>query len=129
LPNSRKIKDYKGINKDDWENEWMNFGKKYDYKISDKTILEIMLCMFSIAQFTEYKKDTTKGRMTLFQQDEGYLSLNTSEQSPGSKLVCFSIFGPYCFKHKYPTYMITDAVETRRVGDELRLYAGDLRII
>lgn len=129
VPGSRAIMGYHGITKEQWEKEWSLFATQYAVSISKQSLADIMLCMFSLAQYTEYSSSRGTGKIVMFQGKNGVLSLETTEGFPDSFYICFSQFGPYKFLYEYLAGMITAVVETKRVANELRLYAGDLRII
>lgn len=129
LPNSRIIKDYHGITKEQWEYEWSQFSNQYGVGISTQTLAEIMLCIFSLAQYTEYSSVNGAGKIVMIQGKEGTISLATTEGTPHSLYICFSQFSPYHYFYEYTAGIITDVVETRRVGRELQLYAEKKRII
>ena len=129
LPNSKAVKGYTGITKEQWDEEWSRFGIEYKIHLSLEAISEIVLCIFSLTQFTTYTSDKGSGIITLWQEKGGSLSLNTAEGRPDSYYVCFSKYGPYEFLREHETEQINTVVETRRVGTVLQLYAGDTRII
>lgn len=129
LPDSKAVMGYQGIAKERWEKEWSLFATQYDVSISKQAMADLMLCMFSLAQDTEYSSLQGAGKIVVFQGKNGVLSLVTTEGLLDSQYVCFSQFGPYKFLYEYSAGKITDVVETKRVGTELQLYAGDLRII
>lgn len=127
---SNAIKDYHGITETQWIKEWTELGKAYGIKVTTHTISEIMLCLFSLAQYTEYTstKSAASGIITLF-RGENSLSLATTEKPQKSVFITFSKYMPFLFIDKNITEMIEEVVETRRVGKELQLYAGSKRII
>lgn len=129
LPNSKAIRGYQGIEKEQWESEWKRIGIMFQINISAQTTLEIMLCLFSLLQNTEYFSNSGSGKIVLVQGKEGVLSLATTEGKSDSFYVCFSKYGPYSFCYEYPAGIITDIVETKRIQNELQLFADDLRII
>jgi len=129
LPNSKEIKGYQGITKEQWDKEWTDLGSVFSIHLTSQTLSEIMLCLFSLTQYTEYKSSKGSGTIVVFQGLGGKLALMTTEGQGDSKLVCFSTYEPYVFQYDYLVGWITDVIETRRVGTELHLYAGEKRII
>ena len=129
IPGSKKVKGYHGITKAMWEDEWSRLGEMFQISMSKEIIKELVLCIFSLAQFTCYLSPKGKGNVSLRQVNDGMLALVTTEGKPDSLYVCFSVFGPYVFLHEYIGGVIDVVVETKRVGKEIRLYAGDTRII
>lgn len=127
---SKAIKGYRGITAKQWIKEWTEMGKAYGIKITTYTISEIMLCLFSLAQYTEYtsKKSAASGIIALF-RGENSLSLATTEKPQNSVFITFTKYKPFSFVDKNTTEMIEEVVETKRVGKELQLYAGSKRII
>lgn len=51
---SNKILSYKGITGNEWKAEWVKLGKNFGISLTDDILSEIMLCIFSLAQFATY---------------------------------------------------------------------------
>ena len=124
---------YQGIPKSTWIDEWGGIGSAFQINMTSQTIAELMLCLFSLVQDTEYSYQNamTKivGKIEVFQGQDGVLALATTELSGKSPYVCFSKFGPYEFLYKYSGGRIRDVIDTKRIGTELQLWAGNRRII
>lgn len=125
----KRLKGYQGISQKRWIKEWERFGKNYKMKLTEQTIFEIMLSVFSILQFTEYSSKKGGGMMKLVQGKDNKIALVTTEGKLHSKQICYSIIHPYRFHYVYPGGIIKEPVETKRVGKELQLFASKTRII
>ena len=88
-----------------------------------------MICIFSLAQFTSYSSSRGKGLIKLFQAKGGTLALVTTEGKAKSVFICFSVYSSYTFLYEFPGGIINDTVKTKRIGTELQLFAGNIRII
>lgn len=83
IAGTRKIKSYHGIPYDKWVSEWKNLATDFSKQLSDETIHDITICVFSLAQNTIYSKTWTKegitkrysGRMNLLAQKTANLCL------------------------------------------------------
>ena len=87
IAGTRKIKGYHGVPYDKWVSEWKNLAANFSKQLSDETIHDITICVFSLAQNTIYTKTCTKegktkrygGKMDLFGSKDGELMLGTAE--------------------------------------------------
>ena len=87
IAGTRKIKGYHGIPYDKWVSEWKNLATDFSKQLSDETIHDITICVFSLAQNTIYNTMRTKdgvpkqysGRMNLFGSKDRELMLSTTE--------------------------------------------------
>lgn len=87
IAGTRKIKGYHGIPYDKWVSEWKNLATDFSKQLSDETIHDITICVFSLAQNTIYSKTWTKegitkrysGKMDLFGSKDRELMLGTAE--------------------------------------------------
>ena len=87
IAGTRKIKGYHGVPYDKWVSEWKNLAANFSKQLSDETIHDITICVFSLAQNTIYTKTCTKegktkrygGKMDLLGSKDGELMLGTAE--------------------------------------------------
>ena len=119
---TNKVDGYHGVQYSDWEHEWVQLANKFQFNIDNETILEITLCVFSLAQFTEYDDDKGhKGFIDLMQGLDGSLALYTHEGTPQSLYVCFALAKGFNFITEMPAGHILSPVYTIRENGILRL--------
>ncbi len=114
---SNKLKGYSGIYQEIWKKEWENFFDEFKITYNDKTILEITLCIYSLAQYTKYifgKNNKCIAEMSLFQEEDGSLTISTKEIKDNTPFVNFARYGKYDFKYIFPCGDIDEEVETYR---------------
>ena len=126
-----KISGYEGIQKKKWSNEWEKLLGTLDIQFSESVLLEISLCIYSLAQDTQYNKTkispdtaeeiTYKGTVKLFQSICGNLNLFTTEGQSNSPFICFAQIGPYHYQKEFPSGYINEPVETFRDNGVLHL--------
>ncbi|MBR1507037.1 MAG: hypothetical protein IJ619_03465 [Eubacterium sp.] len=121
---TKKLKGYNGITKDCLEIELRKLCKILGIKTSDESIYDIILCIYSLAQFSEYKKEQVNGKVLLVQTKNG-LGLTTAEDYPSAPFVCFSILDNCKFNIEYSGGYIDKPVEAVRVDGRLRLKNED----
>ena len=127
---SKQIKGYNGMNYEDWVNEWIVLGKAFGITLTEKIILEITLCVFSLCQDTIYDdKKGCWGKIALWQSLNGYFSLTTTEGNKYSLHVCFAKCGSFDMKYEFPVGKINVPVETYRENGELHLRTSDIIIM
>lgn len=64
----KKVKGYQEIAYRIWSNEWIELGLEQNIVMNDEIIQEITLCVFSLAQHTEYNDQRNHaGKIDLFQ--------------------------------------------------------------
>ena len=121
--NSKKVIGYEGMNYITWVDEWQIFQKEFDFKLDKEAIEELTLCVFSLAQFSEYvdKKGVRIGRIELFVAADRSLALVTTEGNDDSLYVCFSKFGCFELARNVEGGRLNEAVETIRIDGKLRL--------
>lgn len=109
---SKEVCGYKGIKEEDWRNEWINFGKEFGITINEDIIREITLCIYSLAQKTQYNdKKLHTGKIELYiEKNKGKIGLLTTEGNKDSFYVCFS---------KYQGYEITECYESHIPNKEI----------
>lgn len=133
-PNKKNIKGYAGIHTEDWRNEWKKFLSSKKIKFSEELLLDLTMCIYSLAQNTLYStKDGNEkynGKIELFQDHNGNLNLCTIETQPQSPYICFAQIGPYKYKKIFPSTHIEETVETFRENGvlHLRTVSGDILI-
>ena len=89
IEGSNMIKDYRGMPEGTLEKEFRTLFSELGYDISDEALKEIVLCTFSIANFTEYRKDSKSdilGQVRIWQTKDG-LGLVTHIQNKENALV------------------------------------------
>lgn len=87
IDGTTKIRGYHGIPYDKWVSEWKNLATDFSKQLSDETIHDITICVFSLAQNTAYSKTETNdgvtkrysGKMDLFGSRDRELMLGTAE--------------------------------------------------
>lgn len=97
IDGTTKIRGYHGIPYDKWKTEWQNLSAQFSVRLSDETIHDITICVFSLAQNTAYNKTETKdsvtkrygGKMALFGSKDRELMLGTAENEH-SRSICFA---------------------------------------
>ena len=129
-PVTQKVKQFKGISKQRWRKEWTALSKEFSITLSNNTINEIMLCIFSLISCSKYKKGKYKGELKLFQDlKNNELALVLTEGKQNSLNICFSKYGKYQFCQKYYLGKIDMPVETIRENGNLRLLNSNGYII
>lgn len=122
LQDGKTIKGYHGMPYAKWESEWLQLHEDFNIKLNRKTISDITLCVFSLAQFTEYEdKSGNKGQIELFQSNDGSYGLYTTEGTPHSLFICFAKSEQFPTQRFYSAGHITNPVETVRENGILRL--------
>ena len=89
---------YNGIEWNEWVNEWINISKKFhiDSLEDEKIVIEITICIISLAQDTKYyKEEKIIGKVEPFIDGKKYLTLVTSENRIDSPMVCLIKIGPF----------------------------------
>lgn len=89
---TKTIKGYQGMKEGTLEREFCNLFRELGYKLSNEIQKEIVLCTFSIANFTCYQLDESiqkVGIVRLWQIEDG-LALLTSAGGKGDVYICLS---------------------------------------
>lgn len=129
-PITKKVKQFRGISKQRWRREWTELGKDFSIALSNNIISEIMLCIFSLASYTKYKKGKYHGELKLFQDlKNNELVLMLTEGKKNSLYICFSKYGKYQFCKKFYLGKIGVPVEAIRENGNLRLVNSNEYII
>ena len=93
-------------------------------------ILPFLLCIFSLAQFTQYNDEKGhSGKIDIFQNRSGAISLTTSENRSDSLYIGFAKTGNYVFERELSAGHLVKPVETIRDHGKLRLRDEDGYII
>lgn len=124
--NTKSIRGYNGIAYNDWEKEWKKLFSLLNIKFTDRTILEISLCIISLAQNVQFKET---GYFRIFQNNKNEISLCTTEGKDDSLFVVFFNAGPFAFEKNYREGIILEAVETVRVDGILKLKCNEEYIL
>lgn len=128
--NNRTVVGYHGLDRDEWVRQWMQLGEKFDISIDENMIREITLCIFSLAQHTQYDNHAgISGKVSLFQGNDRCLALATSSGTPDSLYVCFAKLEDIDFVRNFSAGYIEKPVETVRENGNLRLRDEDGYII
>lgn len=122
---------YNGMKYDKWVKEWKNIADRLEIIINKKIIEELTLCIFSLAQFSQYndKDNNGSGRMELFFSKNGSLCLSTTEGNRDSLYVCYAMFGSFKLCREIAIGYLKNPVETVRENGKLRLRDKDGYII
>ena len=123
------VKGYHGIDSKKWIDQWKLLFNWLEFKVTDRMIQEITLCVFSIAQGMECRNGTFKGEIHLFQNQNGNLYLTTCEGEKDSQFINFACSGKYDFKFFYVFGYIDETVITYRENNELHLKSKNHLII
>lgn len=119
--NSTGLLGYHGICPEQWEREWKHLLNIIRVEYSHTLLLELSICIYSLAQNTEYHFDDIGAKMELFMFSDGYLALSTTECSKESPYVCFARIGPFDLKTGNQGFPIYNPVETFRENGILHL--------
>ncbi len=105
------IMGYNGIINTEWDSEWKKLAKDNHMKISNKTLKEITLCIYSLAQKTKYYEEDKKKKNKLGKQlgkvvliaDEinDAICLATTENNRHSLYICFAVYEGYKISKSY----------------------------
>lgn len=120
---SRKVVGYHGMEYNEWMEEWRRFGIEFNFDIDETLIEELTLCIFSLAQFTEYNDVNGRGLgvLKLFIGNDNSLALTTTEGKRDSLYVCFVKFGNFNPCRTIDAGYLRNPVEAVRVDGKLRL--------
>lgn len=125
---TKKIQGYHGIPYDEWVSEWKSLAEYFSADISDETIHDITICVFSLAQNTLYDhKEKTRiysGKIELFASKNRELALSTHDLSEVNTYIWFASTSNKLLEKLIP---INDTVETFRENGilHLRTSCGD----
>lgn len=128
------IQAYCGISEQEWRNEWERLLKYFDIEFQTTLFMEISICIFSLAQNSEYEYTDKKnrrytGKIELFLFSDGYLGLCTTEGTPYSCTICFAKIGPVISEKEIQGFPIYSPVETFRENGVLHLQEISGRLI
>jgi len=124
------VKGYHGIDYSSWVKQWQTLGADQNISLNEEIIKEITLCVFSLAQHSEYRDaNGNVGKIDLFQSKDNSLALATSENKPDSCYVCFAKFGNFNYVRMLSAGHLEKPVETVRENGRLRLLDEDGYII
>ena len=131
LPGTNVAKGYSGMDYSKWEKEWFDLSAEFEIALSSPIIIEITVCVFSLAQSTEYvgKKSGNKGKIELCQGNDNCLALVSVADGKDSPYICFSKVGSFEYKKQYFWGIIDEPVEAVRIDGNLRLKTATEYII
>jgi hypothetical protein len=116
------IKEYNGIKNEDWDSEWKELAEEFDIALTDRLIKEITLCIFSLAQKTEYcNKNGYEGKIEIHLFKSKSIALLTTEGHRDSLFICFAKYDGIKVNDKYSLKPMSDIVYTIRENGELKL--------
>lgn len=136
LDKNRKVKNYNGINNEKWKKEWFNISNQFNIKITPIIISEITLCIFSIAQLTEFEYNESeikknpeyekyKGRFELLIDDNSNLHLSTFD----GKGVCYGRLDDIEVENGFKNKFFFEPVETIRINKKLYLQSKGQNVL
>ena len=129
---TKKIQGYHGIHYDKWVSEWKSLAEYFSFDISDETIHDITICVFSLAQNTIYDcgkkkngKDHYHGEIELFAAKNREVMLSIHELNEENTYIWFASTSNKPIKDLLP---INATVETFRENGilHLRTSTGDI---
>lgn len=118
---TKEVDGVNGIRYQDWEQEWIRLSEEFDIELTSKIIYELTLCIFSIAQFTEYesKYQSYSGRIEII-KSENAMQLLTTEGKTGSPFICFFSVGTKQIEGE-KFFPVLNPIEVIRVDGELEI--------
>ena len=126
----RTVIGYFGMRYETWVDEWKRFSNQYNFSLDKSIIKEITICVFSLAQYTNYddKKGHT-GHVELFQGKDNSLGLITVGNDPGSLRICFAKCDNFKFEKELFGGHFKEPIKTERVDGSLRIKYMDEYIL
>ncbi len=121
ITGSKHVAGYHGFQDVEWSKEWKRLLSELGVNCSNELLYDLTLCIYSLVQDSQYDNNTWSGTIELFQDQNGMLSLCTTEGKSDSVYVCFALYGPYEFQYMFPAGHITESVETYRHDGILHL--------
>lgn len=116
-PNSNSVKGYDGINNAKWKNEWSKIGERFNINFSDKAVKEILICMISALQFSEYEN---LGKMELICSKDS-LAIATVGNAKYSPFIYYAVAKDVKIEKELKSPIIKEPVFALRINDELQL--------
>ena len=135
------IMGYNGIINIEWDSEWKKLAKDNHIKISNRTLKEITLCIYSLAQKTKYYEEDKKKKNKLGKQlgkvvliaDEitNAICLATTENNRHSLYICFALYEGYIISKSYNIDDISSksVSQTVRKNGILKLITNEKEIV
>lgn len=121
---------YYGMRYETWVNEWKRFSAQYNFSLDKTIIKEITICVFSLAQFSNYDdKNGHTGHIELFIGNDNSLGLITVGNEPGSLYICFAKCDNIPFKKELSAGHFKEPIKTERVEGSLRIKYMDEYIL
>ncbi len=126
----KTVIDYCGMRYQTWVEEWKRFASEYNFTLDNSIIKEITICVFSVAQFSNYDdKNGHTGHIELFQGKDNSLGLITVGNEPGSLYICFAKCDNFKFKKELSAGHFKEPIKTERVDGELKIKYMDEYIL
>lgn len=121
---------YYGMRYETWVNEWKRFANQYNFSLDKNIIKEITICVFSLAQYTNYvDKQGHTGHVELFMGIDKSLGLITVGNESDSLYICFASCGGFTLKKGIPAGHFKEPIKTERVDGFLRIKYMDEYIL
>lgn len=126
----RTVIGYSGMRYETWVNEWKRFSSQYNFSLDKNIIKEITICVFSLAQFTNYDdRNGHTGHVELFMGNDNSLGLITVGNEPESLYICFAKCDNFAFKKELYAGHFKEPIKTERVDGDLRIRYMDEYIL
>jgi hypothetical protein len=125
---TKKVMGYHGIETRKLIEQFKKWGVKYGINFTDECLQEIIMCIFSLAQFTCYSDGKHRGKLMLV-QGKNKLALVTTEGKGDSPYVSFSVLEGCKFVRMVNVGILDNPVEAVRESGILRLKDSDGYII
>lgn len=120
--NSNILKKYEGIGRNRWNSQWRKLGKNFHISINNDLIKEITVCIFSLAQKTEYTSQKGHlGKIELAVDNKNNLCLLTTERNKNTVYVCLAKCGKFNIQTKFTLGILPSVAETIRENGKLIL--------
>lgn len=121
---------YCGMRYETWVSEWKRFASQYNFSLDKNIIKEITICVFSLAQYSNYEdEDGNSGHVELFQGKDNSLGLITVGNEPGSLYICFAKCDNFAFKKELNGGHFIEPIVTERIDGELKIKYMDEYIL
>ncbi|MCM1121188.1 MAG: hypothetical protein NC416_01255 [Eubacterium sp.] len=113
---------YFGMRYETWVNEWKNLARQYNFSLDKNIIKEITICVFSLAQYTNYDDNHGHtGHIELFMGKDNSLGLITVGNKPESLYICFAKCDNLMFKKELSAGHFKEPIKTERMNGDLKI--------
>ncbi len=133
LDKNKKLVDVKGIKESEWKTEIEDLLSDFNINSNDKIIKEITLCIYVLANNTEYEKIVDgilyKGEVTIIvDKKNSNIGLSYTESSDKPHC-CFALYGKYKFTNESNDILLKDDIELKRKYKVMSLYYKNKKIL